>query len=257
MIDAHIHLQDERFDADRDDLIRQAKNKGVTAFFCASTCPRDARNVIELAQKHARIIPFIGTHPWFSDEYDPQDFETLLKNYPHAGIGEIGLDGLRGQSNQEFVFQDQLNIAARLNRPCVIHCVKSFDPVARIIKQTKKLPPALLLHGFSGTKQQADFFLRCNAYFSFSGSALFDRHTKIQTLISVLPADRILIETDAPDMRPPDQFCINRKEKRNVPENLALIIQGIAAIKNIDVFSFTAILDQNAQRFLSGLNYGQ
>ena len=199
MIDAHIHLQDERFDADRDDLIRQAKNKGVTAFFCASTCPRDARNVIELAQKHARIIPFIGTHPWFSDEYDPQDFETLLKNYPHAGIGEIGLDGLRGQSNQEFVFQDQLNIAARLNRPCVIHCVKSFDPVARIIKQTKKLPPALLLH----------------------------------------------------------QFCINREEKRNVPENLALIIQGIAAIKNIDVFSFTAILDQNAQRFLSGLNYGQ
>ena len=144
MIDAHIHLQDKRFDTDRDDLIRQAENKGVTAFFCASTRPRDARNVIGLAQKHARIIPFIGTHPWFSDEYDPQDFETLLKNYPHAGVGEIGLDGLRGRPNQESVFQDQLNTAARLNRPCVVHCVKSFDPAARIIKQAEKLPPALL-----------------------------------------------------------------------------------------------------------------
>lgn len=167
MIDAHIHLQDKRFDADRDDLIRQAENKGVTAFFCASTHPQDARNVIGLAQKHARIIPFIGTHPWFSDEYDPQDFETLLKNYPHAGVGEIGLDGLRGRPNQESVFQDQLNTAARLNRPCVIHCVKLFDPVARIIKQAEKLPPALLFHGFSGTKQQADFFLRFNAFFHF------------------------------------------------------------------------------------------
>ncbi len=257
MIDAHIHLQDKRFDTDRDDLIRQAENKGVTAFFCASTRPRDARNVIGLAQKHARIIPFIGTHPWFSDEYDPQDFETLLKNYPHAGVGEIGLDGLRGRPNQESVFQDQLNTAARLNRPCVVHCVKSFDPAARIIKQAEKLPPALLFHGFSGTKQQADFFLRFNAFFSFSGSVLSDRKTKIHSLLSALPADRILVETDAPDMRPPDQFCTNPDEKRNVPENLGLIIQEIAAIKNSDVSSFTAVLDQNAQRFLSGLKYGQ
>lgn len=257
MIDAHIHLQDERFDADRDYLIRQAENKGVTSFFCASTRPRDTQYVIGLAQKYPRIIPFIGTHPWFSDEYDPQAFETTLQHYPSAGVGEIGLDGLRGRSNQEIVFQDQLNAAARLNRPCVIHCVKSFDPAARIIKQAKKLPPALLFHGFSGTKQQADFFLRFNAYFSFSGSVLSDRRTKTHTLLSALPADRILVETDAPDMRPPARFCANPDEKRNVPENLGLIIQGIAAIRNIDVFSFTAVLDQNAQRFLSGLKYGQ
>lgn len=257
MIDAHIHLQDERFDADRDRLIRQAENKGVTSFFCASTRPQDTQYVIGLAQKNPRIIPFIGTHPWFSDEYDPQAFEATLRHYPNAGVGEIGLDGLRGWPNQEIVFQDQLNAAARLNRPCVIHCVKSFDPAARIIKQAKKLPPALLFHGFSGTKQQADFFLRFNAYFSFSGSVLSDRKTKTHTLLSALPADRILVETDAPDMRPPARFCADPDEKRNVPENLGLIIQGIAAIRNIDVFSFTAVLDQNAQRFLSGLKYGQ
>ena len=79
----------------------------------------------------------------------------------------------------------------------------------------------------------------------------------MRSLLSALPADRILVETDAPDMRPPDQFCTNPDEKRNVPENLGLIIQGIAAIKNSDVSSFTAVLDQNAQRFLSGLKYGQ
>lgn len=253
MIDAHIHLQDERFDDDRDKLIEQAEKKGVKAFFCAATHPQDFQNVIDLAQKHNRIIPFIGTHPWFSDEYDPQAFIDLLERYPLTGVGETGLDGLRGGNNQETVFQDQLNIAARLNRPCVIHCVKSFDPLARIIRQTKKLPPSLLFHGFSGTKQQTDFLLKYNAYFSFSGSVLFDKKEKIRKLISVLPSDRILIETDAPDMRPPDRFCTNPNEKRNLPENLCLIIPEIAAIKKTDSLSFQQVLKQNAEKFLSGL----
>ncbi len=253
MIDAHIHLQDERFDDDCDNLIKQAEKKGVKSFFCAATRPQDFQNVIDLAQKHNRIIPFIGTHPWFSDEYDPQFFIDLLERYPLTGVGETGLDGLRGGNNQETVFQDQLNIAARLNRPCVIHCVKSFDPLARIIRQTEKLPPSLLFHGFSGTKQQTDFLLKYNAYFSFSGTVLFDKKEKIRNLISELPSDRILIETDAPDMRPPDRFCTNPNEKRNLPENLCLIIPEIAAIKKTDALSFQRVLKQNAEKFLSGL----
>lgn len=257
MIDAHIHLQDKRFDADRGDLIKRAQDKGVTAFFCAATRPRDIEQVIGLAQRHACIIPFIGTHPWFADEYDPEAFDGLLQRYPFAGVGEIGLDTLHGKENQEAVFQDQFNAAARLNRPCVIHCVKSFDSAARILKQAKKLPPALLFHGFSGTKQQADFLMRYNAYFSFSGSVLSDRKTKARELLLTLPADRILAETDAPDMRPPDRFCANPDEKRNIPENLCLIIRGIAAIKNSGESSFDAVLNQNAQRFLSGLKHDQ
>ena len=117
MIDAHIHLQDKRFDADRGDLIKRAQDKGVTAFFCAATRPRDIEQVIGLAQRHACIIPFIGTHPWFADEYDPEAFDSLLQRYPFAGVGEIGLDTLHGKENQEAVFQDQFNAAARLNRP--------------------------------------------------------------------------------------------------------------------------------------------
>lgn len=257
MIDAHIHLQDERFNADRDLLIRRARSKGVTAFFCASTRPADARRVVELAREYDGIVPFIGTHPWFSNEHDPQAFEDLLRRYPNAGVGETGLDGPRGRPNQESVFQSQLDAAARLNRPCVIHCVKSFDATARILKQMRRPPPALLFHGFSGTKEQADFLLRHNSFFSFSGSALSVQKSKLREVIRTLPADRILVETDAPDMRPPDGFCANPEEKRNVPENLGLIIRGIAAIRNSDVSSFAAISDQNARHFLSGVKHGR
>lgn len=99
--------------------------------------------------------------------------------------------------------------------------------------------------------------MRYNAYFSFSGSVLSDRKTKARELLLTLPADRILAETDAPDMRPPDRFCANPDEKRNIPENLCLIIRGIAAIKNSGESSFDAVLNQNAQRFLSGLKHDQ
>ena len=78
-------MQDERFDDDCDNLIKQAEKKGVKSFFCAATRPQDFQNVIDLAQKHNRIIPFIGTHPWFSDEYDPQFFIDFYQADPTFG----------------------------------------------------------------------------------------------------------------------------------------------------------------------------
>ena len=255
MIDAHIHLQDERFDTDRDILIRQAQKRGVIGFFCAATRPEDEKKVLELSQKHSHIVPFIGTHPWFADEYCAVSLRSHLKRFINAGIGEIGLDMLKGKNNQMSVFKDQFEVAALFKRPCVIHCVKAFDHIAALSKTTKELPPALLFHGFSGTVEQAMFLKRYNAFFSFSGAALFENKQKARILLSRLPIDKILIETDAPDMRPPDRFCANSSDKRNTPENLYLIASAFAAIKNMDTTSFINVINENAKRFLSGLKY--
>lgn len=257
MIDAHIHLQDKRFDPDRDRLIEQAVKNGVSGFLCASTCPEDSLKVLELSQHYPCVTAFIGTHPWSADQYDREELISKLNQFEHIGIGEIGLDSLHGKDDQETVFIDQFNLAAEFKRPCAIHCVKSFDRMAEILKQAKKTPPALLFHGFNGTKQQVDFLMRYPSYFSFSGSALFENKTKQKELIKIIPADRLLVETDAPDMRPPDRFCLNPSEKRNTPDNLPLIIQAIAAIRKTDISSFVALLNQNAHTFLSGLKNDQ
>ena len=253
MIDAHIHLQDARFDPDREKLIRQARKCGVKGFLCASAVPSEWRTVCDLAGKHKDIRPFIGTHPWHASKHDPVLLRALLEKYPSAGVGETGLDALKNDPMQEDVFTDQLTAAAKFKRPCVIHCVKSFDRTARLLKQLKDLPPALLFHGYSGTLQQAGFLIRFNAYFSFSGSVLFERKSKLQAVLAALPADRILAETDAPDMRPPQSFCFSGTEERNVPANLPLIIRGLAEIRKTDADSLKKLLRDNLERFYSGV----
>ncbi|MBR1778328.1 MAG: TatD family hydrolase [Alphaproteobacteria bacterium] len=253
MIDAHIHLQDHRFDADREKLIRQAQQCGVEGFLCASAAPSDWQPVCDLAGRHANIRPFIGTHPWHAPQHDAALLRKLLTEHPHAGVGEIGLDAFKTNPAQESAFIDQLIIAAELKRPCVIHCVKSFDQMAAFLKRLKDLPPALMFHGYSGTIRQAEFLLHFNAYFSFSGSVLSAHKRKLQAVLAALPEDRILAETDAPDMKPAPNYCFSETEKRNIPANLPFIIQGIAAIRKTDANSLKAVLRHNIERFCSSL----
>lgn len=251
MFDAHVHLCDSRFANDLPRLIRRTKSAGVDCFFCAATRPADSAAVLDLAKRDAAAVPFIGTHPWYSGEYDAESFYALLKSEPRANIGEIGLDNRRSGTNQTAVFADQIKAAALFRRPCAVHCVKAFDDIARALKSLPQ-PPALLFHGFSGTREQAAFLMQRNAYFSFSGSILFENRTKARAVFNALPLNRILAETDAPDARPPDVFCANKNEKRNVPENLPLIIREFAAIRKTDFSTFCAILDNNARAFLAG-----
>ncbi len=256
MIDAHIHLADDRFSTDRDRVIERAKSAGVTAFFCAAARPSEFPILENLAQR-PEVVPFAGTHPWYANEYDPAALTDFLNRHPDAGVGETGLDAPRGAPEQTDVFKDQLRIAALFKRPCVIHCVKSFDAVAAVLKQMPVPPPALLFHRFSGILQQADFLMRFNAFFSFSGTVLSENRAKARAVLAALPADRLLAETDAPDGMPPERFRANADEKRNVGENLPLIIQAFAAIRKTDFSTFTAMLDANARRFLSGGGNGE
>ncbi|MBR1945061.1 MAG: TatD family hydrolase [Alphaproteobacteria bacterium] len=251
MIDAHIHLSDSRFNSDREELIKQAEQNGVAEFFCVSARPAEWTDVLALAERHKNIHPFIGTHPWYAEQHNADSLKDLLKRHSSVGIGEIGLDTLKGASSQKSVFENQLAFAAEFNRPCVIHNVKSFDLIANILKHLKKRPPALLFHGYSGTLQQAEFLIPFNAFFSFSGSALASDKKKQQSVLASLPKDRILIETDAPDMLPPEKFRLFKEETRNVPANLPLIIQEAARIRKTDINALKTVLAQNAKRFLT------
>ena len=252
MIDAHLHWTDERFDPDREKLFEQARQAGVNLFLSASARPEEWQKLIDFSRMHKNVRPFIGTHPWYASTHDEALFKNLLNRFPETGVGEIGLDAVKGNPEQERLFVAQLNVAADLNRPCVIHCVKSFDKTAEILKKLKKKPPALMFHGFSGTLAQATFLSRFNAYFSFSGAVLQENREKLRSVLTALPCDRILIETDAPDMLPPESFRLPDEKGRNLPAALPLIIKGIAAVRGVDVSSLLPVLQQNAERFLSG-----
>lgn len=254
MIDAHIHLQDKAFDTDRSEQIEAAKSKGITTFLCAATSPDDWQTTLDLGAMDASIIPFIGTHPWYTEKHNKPLLETLLLQYPNACVGEIGLDAIRDTPNQEEIFTEQIEIAAKYHRPCIIHCVRRFDRVLHLIKKIKNLPPAMMFHAFNGSASDIEFLSARNGYFSFSGTSLFANKTKSHDLIRSIPLNRILVETDAPDMMPPPEFTINLGEKRNLPVNLALIIKGIAAIREMDEEELISATIENSLQFYKGQN---
>ncbi len=221
MIDAHLHLADPRFDPDRATVIKAARDKGVSGFLSASTAPDEwAKN---LSFQTDGVFVFIGTHPKRADRHDQALLRRLLQENPQTGIGEIGLDPA-GTAEQERVFEQQFALAAELGRPVVVHCVRRFDRLAPFFKTLRKFPPAVLLHGFSGTAADVAFFKRYPCFFSFSG------RIKHPDAARAVPANRIVCETDSPDQKPETALCADPDEKRNVPANLPLICGALAAI---------------------------
>lgn len=251
MIDAHIHLQHAAFAADLSVLLKRAHDAGVRRFFCAATSAADWEKVLEIARRHPEAVPFLGTHPEYADTYDAEAFLRILTLHPDAKTGEIGLDNRYRSAKEESAFISQLEIAAALKRPCVIHCVKSFHRLCPILKN-RPLPPALLFHSFSASINEVGFLAAHGGYFSFSGSATRPDRAKARDLIKAVPLNRIVVETDAPDMLPDDECRTVLTEKRNLPENLPLILRRIAAIKEIDEIDFCKITTQNALRFEKG-----
>lgn len=211
-IDAHCHLLDEgEFDL--------AKTAGVNQIICNATNPKDWQKVLALKS----TIHAIGIHPWHVSDLPKDvmiDLEKLLKQNPDAHIGEIGLDKCKNDFyKQEEIFMLQLELAQKLNRPVHVHCVRAWGEMLPILKGHKDLK--YLFHGFSGDKNVIRFLSDYDAYFSVNRSSK----------IPLIPIDRLLIESDAPDSIPS-------------PANLPFLYLQLGV--NAEQ------INQNFQRFLNG-----
>ena len=144
------------------------------------------------------IIPFFGTHPWYADGYTgPDKLTGMLAEHPRAGVGEIGLDRWHNDMQlQMSVFTEQLIIADELGRPVTIHMAGTEEHILREIRHTD-VP--IILHSFSGPRSYIGPFTSCNCYFSISPRFWKIGHRRTEGLLEMIPADRLLIETDAPN----------------------------------------------------------
>ena len=250
MIDAHNHLQDPRFHRKQGQLIETMKDAGITGCVVNGTCENDWPEVSRLARDHPDfVIPSFGLHPWKVDGRSPDWFESLnhyLEDHPSAGLGECGLD--RWMTNpdltaQHEVFKTQIALAAKLNRPLTIHCLKAWGPLLKELNSAPALP-RFLLHSFAGSIETARECLRLGAYFSFSGYFLHPRKVKVREVFRSLPPEKILVETDAPDMSlPSPDFQMG---DLNHPANLTVISRELAALTGVVEKRFT----DNTREFL-------
>ncbi len=251
--DAHNHLQDPRL-RDSGLILAAMKLAGVCRCIVNATREADWSAVANLAQTEPNFIsPAFGIHPWHAHTASP-GWQTRLKEqlekFPHASIGECGLDHWISQPTleiQRLIFTEHLRLARELNRPVTIHCLKAWSALLECFAETPP-PSRFLMHSFGGSIEIARRLIPLGAYFSFSGYFLHPRKSAVIDVFRQLPKDRILLETDAPDMLPPPEFVTHPlSENFNHPANLPAIGAALATALSITPEALAELTRQNAE----------
>ncbi len=254
-IDVHLHLEDERFDADRGEIIEQAKQVGVEYMLCCSAVEQDWNSVLELSEGFECAIPYLGIHPWSVEQlsagWDIRLLEAALKN--KCGIGEIGLDKQLTKADFDLqceVFQTQIGIAIKLNRPATMHCLKAYGKLLAILAGYSRIPHGSFIHSYSGSPEMIPEFANLGLMFSYNGKAMDDANKQYIASIEATPLENILLETDAPFMLPA-KMSTGIAEARNLPANLPVFAQRIAEIKGISLEELSEAAYKNALEIMS------
>ncbi|XP_042513999.1 uncharacterized metal-dependent hydrolase YabD isoform X2 [Macadamia integrifolia] len=209
LFDSHCHLQDPRIYHLAPQLIRTALDSGVL-HFAVNGVSEDWSVVKQMEEQYQCIVPCFGLHPWYVADRSPNWLNSLRNFFdttPWAAVGEIGLDkGSHGKEisfiDQVQVFRQQLELAKGLQRPVSVHCVRAFGDLLEILQSAGPFPAGVILHSYLGSAEMVPEFAKLGAYFSFSGFLMSMKPQKAKKMLKLVPTDRILLETDAPDALP-------------------------------------------------------
>lgn len=247
LFDTHSHYNDEKFELDREKIINQTYEAGITKFVCAGYNLESSREAIELANKYDFIYSICGISPNDLDDYNEENIlaiKELAKSKKNVAIGEIGLDYYWNKENktvQKQAFIEQINIANEFELPIVIH---SRDAVQDTIDLLKENPVNKkgIFHCAQLNKYLIEEGLKLGFYISFAGPITFKNSKNAAEIVSLVPNDKILIETDSPYLAPEPV-----RGTRNDSRNVKYVAQKIAELKGLPVEEIAQITYQNAK----------
>ena len=256
LIDAHNHLADARL------LPHLPAILPMLDLECAvvnGTREGDWPAVAALASEHAWVLPSFGLHPWHVAGRTSRWLDELrgqLDAHPRAGVGEIGLDRwIEGHdmADQTSVFTAQLALAAERDLPATIHCIQAWGALWEVVR-THPLPArGFLLHAFGGPPEMVRGFADRGGYFSFSPYFLHERKTAQRSVFAAIREDRLLVETDAPDLLPPDDrnphpLHDETGARLNHPANIEVACAALAGIRGVTVGELVETVAANFAR---------
>lgn len=261
LIDAHVHLQEPSLLDRLDDVMASCRAEGVKLMLCNGTKPADWADVAAIASKYEEVVPCFGVHPWFVQEAG-ELWESMLRDFltrHESAVGECGIDRWiepRDEALQERTFRRQLQLAAELNRPCTVHCLRAWGWLMDVLASEKRLP-TMLIHSFGGSAELIEPLSGMNSYFSFAGSIFERKREKLRDAAKAVPLDRLLVETDAPALIPPEgrrryQVVSADGEVQNHPANLPLVYEGLSELRGIQLAELKGQVEANMKRFLGG-----
>lgn len=268
LTDTHCHLDYNKFDEDRAEVIRCAVESGVKRILVPGLHHRSSKEAIKLAEQNPQIYAAVGFHPTDLDEFSESTFEEVKALAAHpkvAAVGEIGIDYYWVKEPEKRAFQrdalkQQLQFAKEVNKPAVIHMREendewfgqaSMDLLEILAEWAGNLSGDLaekpgVLHSFNGTLETAQKALALNFYIGVTGPVTYKNAEKKREIIRQIPLDRILIETDAPFLAP-----VPFRGKRNEPAFVHHIADKIAEIHTKSPAEVAAITTANAARLFA------
>jgi len=250
-IDTHCHLDAAEFGHNQAEILRDALAAGVSHLVVPAVERANFASVHNLCAQHSACYPAYGIHPMFTGKASPDDLDVLhdyLSRGCAVAVGEIGLDYYikdYDQVRQEYFFIEQLKLAHEFELPVLLHTRSSVDTVLKHLRQNEVCGG--IAHAFSGSPQQADELIKLGFKLGFGGAATYSRATRLRALATTLPLSCIVLETDAPDMRP--EFIA--RGQPNKPEYLPRIAQILADLRGITLARFAEETTTNANAILN------
>jgi len=256
LVDTHCHLNLSAYDANREEVLDRARAAGVERILIPGVDIQTSQIAIELAEKHDEVYAAVGIHPHFASEWSDaaaDEIASLAKSPKVVAIGEIGLDYYRNLTppeEQRIAFEHQLQIACALQYPVLIHNRDAIKDILDHLRAwTVNLPTTLstragVLHAFSADLESAFEAIRQGFFIGIAGPITFPKSEALRNIVSQLPSDRLVIETDSPYLTPEPH-----RGRRNEPAHLKWIAQKLNGTRNDDCSTIRATTENAKKLF--------
>ena len=257
MFDTHVNLHGETYEDDLEDVLNRARASGVSRFVAICDRLDNFPDVKTIAEANCDIWCTVGVHPHHAKDFANLCEDTLVeeaeRNQKVVGIGETGLDfhyGYSTEADQVKVFHAHIRAAQQTGLPLIIHSRNADELMADILEDRFDAEPFLpLLHCYTGGEDLARRALDLGAYFSVSGILSFKNAHEVRSVISSVPLDRIILETDCPYLAP-----VPYRGRRNEPSYLVHVAEALGHLFDESVETIQKITDANALRLFNRIS---
>ena len=246
VFDTHCHLDDEKFDEDREEAYLRMADAGVRRCVCVGSDLATSRRSLAFARAHEGVYAAVGVHPHEAKDAPAGYLDELTrkkKKKKAVALGEIGLDyyyDLSPRDVQKRVMAEQVELAVSLDVPVIFHIRDAHGDMVDFFRSCKRLP-AGIIHCFSGSPEIAREYVKMGFYISFAGPLTFKKAPHLQAAAQEVPLDRLLVETDSPYLSPEP-----KRGRRNEPAHVVYTLTKLAELRGLPVEEMAQITWNNA-----------
>ncbi|MBQ9263037.1 MAG: TatD family hydrolase [Clostridia bacterium] len=248
VFDTHCHLDDEKFDEDREEAYQRMIDAQVARCVCVGSDMATSRRTLAFAKAHDAVYAAVGVHPHEAKDAAPgylDELAQLLEDQKAVALGEIGLDyyyDFSPRDIQKQVMDEQIDLAVRLDVPVIFHIRDAHGDMVDYFRARQTLPSGII-HCFSGSPEIAREYVKMGFYISFAGPLTFKKAPHLWEAAQTVPIDRLLVETDSPYLTPEP-----KRGRRNEPANVVWVLKKMAELRGLPEEEMARITWDNACR---------